>query len=300
MPSHAKGEGRDTAKYSRGRFVDGIGHRRGSVEQRPDDTPRQRTENGQGYSRPANRKRPECDRGALQLRAWPHCSSADQRRDSIRDTISDHDTKEVPFETDNGGSAGSGQCVLGRRPDYRAVAKNRCHLSVVQNAKHLQFFRTGYQRRQGVASSMELRRDQKNRVADQLGASGERGEAGVDLRSARQVIYSLSCFSTKRTGTLGRFSGALNRKSGSPSPIEAWAEIAAENAQREQAGKPAAKTVPPPSSTKPKVAVNPPPLKNHTARLRRARNTGGGVRPRDFQLRLAAHARKGGSNYSPI
>src|SRR5260370_42492504 len=105
MPSHAKGEGRDTAKYSRGRFVDRICHRPRSVEQRPYDTPRQRTENGQGYSRPANRKRPECDRGALPLLAWPHCSSADQRRDSIRDTISDHDTKEVPFETDNGGAS---------------------------------------------------------------------------------------------------------------------------------------------------------------------------------------------------
>src|SRR5260370_10136893 len=144
---------------------------------------------------------------------------------------------------------------------------------------------------------MELRRDQKNRGADQLGASGERGEAGVDLCSARQVKYSLSCFSTKRTGTLGRFSGALNRKSGSPSPIEAWAEIAAENAQREQAEKPAAKTVPPPSSTKPKVVVKPPPLKNRGVPPRRARNTGGRVRRRNLHFRIPPPSRKRGANH---
>ncbi|MDP8980238.1 MAG: hypothetical protein M3O35_06575 [Acidobacteriota bacterium] len=104
---------------------------------------------------------------------------------------------------------------------------------------------------------MELRREQENRIADQLGASGKRVDAWsiYALPDKQPVPFMLL---DQDNGSTWQVQWGLKPEERLIRPVEAWAEIAAENAQREQAEKPAAKRMPPPSSTKPKVVVKPP------------------------------------------
>jgi hypothetical protein len=109
-----------------------------------------------------------------------------------------------------------------------------------------------------LAGSMEFRREQQNCVADQLDAPSERVEAGAiyALSHKQHITFMLL---DQELGNTWQVQWGLKPEERLIGPIEAWTEIAAQDARREQAKKPAEKAVPPPSTaSKPKVVAKPP------------------------------------------